>query len=134
MIPEEEYELMKDLETRYKSICLKLWGDQQGEEIHAWIMENRPAAFQKKLMEVMVPIWEMDAVELKTKILCCIASFTSHGKTEVEFFIKMAYAHKIPQEEIEEILLLTGLEFGFPNAEMTIGVLQEVYQSAPMTA
>ena len=46
----------------------------------------------------------------------------------------MAYAHKIPQVEIEEILLLTGLEFGFPNAEMAIGVLQEVYQSAPTTA
>ena len=50
MIPEEEYELMKDLETRYKSICLKLWGDQQGEEINAWIMDNRPVPFQKKCM------------------------------------------------------------------------------------
>ena len=131
MIAEEGYTSMKDLETRYKDICLKLWGDQQGEEIHAWILGNRPAGFQRKLMEVMVPIWEMDSVDLKTKILCCIASFTSHGKAEVEFFMKMAYAHKIPQLDIEEILLLTGLEFGFPNAEMAIGVLQEIYRSPP---
>jgi hypothetical protein len=41
----------------------------------------------------------------------------------------MAYAHKIPKSEVEEILLLVGLEFGFPNAEMTIGVLQEVYDT-----
>jgi alkylhydroperoxidase/carboxymuconolactone decarboxylase family protein YurZ len=118
---------MDDLEQRYKNICLKLWGEQQGNEIHSWIIDNRPPHFQRKLMEVMVPIWEMEKVDLKTKILCCISAFTSHGRSEVEFFLKMAYAHKIPKSEVEEILLLVGLEFGFPNAEMTIGVLQEVY-------
>ena len=44
-----------------------------------------------------------------------------------EFFFKMAHVHKIPKEEVEEILLLTGLEAGFPNAEMAIEILERVY-------
>jgi hypothetical protein len=40
----------------------------------------------------------------------------------------MAHAHNISRLEIEEILLLMGLEFGFPNAEMTIGLLEGVYE------
>jgi alkylhydroperoxidase/carboxymuconolactone decarboxylase family protein YurZ len=120
---------MNDLEERYKNICLELWGVEQGAEIHTWIVDNRPVSFQRKLMEVMVPIWEMKTVDLKTKILCCISAFTSHGRPEVQFFLKMAHAHNISKLEIEEILLLMGLEFGFPNAEMTIGLLQEVYEN-----
>lgn len=119
---------MSDLEERYKNICLELWGDEQGIEIHSWIVDNRPVSFQRKLMEVMVPIWEMKTVDLKTKILCCISAFTSHGRPEVEFFLKMAHAHNISRLEIEEILLLMGLEFGFPNAEMTIRLLEGVYE------
>ena len=58
---------MENLDERYKNICLKLWGEEQGEEIHEWIITNRPVAFQRKLMEVMVPIWEMDKVDMRTK-------------------------------------------------------------------
>lgn len=118
---------MENLEKRYKDICLKLWGEDQGAEIHEWIITNRPVAFQRKLMEVMVPIWEMDKVDMRTKILCCVAAFTALGRGEVEFFFKMAHVHKIPKEEVEEILLLTGLESGFPNAEMAIEILERVY-------
>ena len=64
---------------------------------------------------------------MRTKILCCIAAFTALGRSEVEFFFKMANVHKIPKEEVEEILLLTGLESGFPNAEMAIEILEKVY-------
>jgi alkylhydroperoxidase/carboxymuconolactone decarboxylase family protein YurZ len=41
----------------------------------------------------------------------------------------MAKYHKIPREEVEEILLLTGLEAGFPTAEMAIQHLQRVYSA-----
>ena len=121
---------MSDLETRFRAICLRLWGERQGEEVYRWIVETRPPGFHAKLVEVMVPIWEMERVDLRTKILCCIAVFTAQHKQEVEFFMKMAAFHGIPQEDVEEILLLTGLEAGFPAAEMAIGHLRKAYADA----
>jgi alkylhydroperoxidase/carboxymuconolactone decarboxylase family protein YurZ len=120
---------MADLEQRFRTVCLRLWGEEQGEEVYAWIRDNRPPYFHAKLVEVMLPIWELNRVDLRTKILCCIAVFTAQHKQEVEFFIKMAKYHKIPREEVEEILLLTGLEAGFPTAEMAIQHLQRVYSA-----
>ena len=130
---------MADLEQRFRTVCLRLWGEEQGEEVYAWIRDNRPPYFHAKLVEVMLPIWELNRVDLRTKILCCIAVFNTQvvilqidiaqHKQEVEFFIKMAKYHKIPREEVEEILLLTGLEAGFPTAEMAIQHLQRVYSA-----
>ena len=119
--------MSNDIERRFEAICHKLWGDEQGGEIYAWIVNSRPASFHARLREVMVPIWEMDRVELRTKILCSIAMFTARHMQEVEFFMKMAAHHGIPREEVEEILLLAGLEFGFPAAEMAIDILTRVY-------
>ena len=116
-----------DLERRFRAITHKLWGEEGGEEIYQWIVTSRPPAFHAKLREVMVPIWEMDRVDLRTRILCSIAMFTATHKQEVEFFMKMAAHHGIPREEVEEILLLAGLEFGFPAAEMAIEILTRVY-------
>ena len=116
-----------DLERRFEAICHKLWGSEQGGEIYDWIVTSRPPSFHAKLREVMVPIWEMDRVDLRTKIMCSIAMFTAQHKQEVEFFMKMAAHHRIPREEVEEILLLAGLECGFPAAEMAIDILVRVY-------
>lgn len=121
---------MSDLDARFRAICLRLWGTEQGEQVHRWIVDTRPPAFHRKLVEVMVPIWEMNRVDLRTKILCCIAVFTAQHKHEVEFFAKMAAFHGIPREDVEEILLLTGLEAGFPAAEMAIGYVSKAYAEA----
>ena len=67
---------MASLEERYRAICHRLWGDDEGERIHQWIRASRPASFHEQMIRVMVPIWEMDRVDLRTKILCCIATFT----------------------------------------------------------
>jgi len=47
---------------------------------------------------------------------------------EVEFFMKMAAHHGIPQVEVEEVILLAGLEAGFPRAEKAVMILTRVYQ------
>jgi alkylhydroperoxidase/carboxymuconolactone decarboxylase family protein YurZ len=116
-----------DLAARFKAICLHLWGPDKGEEIHAWIVSERPAHFHHMTMQVMVPIWEMNSVDIRTKILCCISLFVGLGRDEQRFFMLMAAHHGIPQSDIEEILLLIGLEAGFPTAEKAIGIVQEVY-------
>lgn len=116
-----------DMDARFRAITHKLWGSDEGEEIYQWIVATRPPAFHAKLINVMVPIWEMDKVELKTKILCAISLFTGLHRDEAEFFFKMAAYHQIPQEEVEEILMLTGLEAGFPSAEKAIVTMKNVY-------
>src|SRR5262249_51854143 len=117
-----------ELEDRFKRICLNLWGPEKGESLYQWMQESRPPYFQEITRKVMVPIWEMNKVDLRTKILCCISIFTARHLQEVKFFMGMAAYHGIPQEQVEEILLLTGIEAGFPAAEMAIGLMKEAYE------
>ena len=119
---------MEDLEARFRAICLKLWGDEEGEEIYRWIADNRPPYFHGMLVQVMVPMWEMNKVDLKTKILAMCACFTARHMQEVEFMFKAAAHHGIPREHVEEILLMAGVEGGFPSAEMAITILIRVYE------
>ncbi len=119
--------MSEDMEQRFKAICLKLWGEEEGEDIYAWIHDNRPPYFHSRLVQAMVPIWEMDKLDLRTKILCIITLFTGLHLDEVEFFMKMAAHHGIPQEQVEEVLLLAGLEAGFPRAEKAIMIMTRVY-------
>jgi alkylhydroperoxidase/carboxymuconolactone decarboxylase family protein YurZ len=121
------------LGARFKAICQKLWGPDKGDEIHDWIVSERPAHFQAMTMQVMVPIWEMDRVDIRTKILCCISLFVGLNRDEQRFFLMMAAHHGIPQDDIEEILLLIGLEAGFPTAEKAIGIVQDVYRQHAST-
>ena len=119
---------MEDLEARFKAIVLRLWGDEEGEEIYRWIIDSRPPYFHGMIVQVMVPMWEMNKVDLKTKILAMCACFTARHMQEVEFMFKAAAHHGIPREQVEEIVLLAGLEGGFPSAEMAIMLLTKVYE------
>lgn len=121
---------LSPLEERFRAVCLKLWGERNGEETYRWIKATRPPHFHSIAMQVMTPIWESDRLDLRTRILCCIAVFTAQHRTEVEFFMKMAAHHRIPFHEVEEVLLLTGLEAGFPSAEMAIQFLRKAYEEA----
>jgi len=118
-----------DLDKRFRAITHRLWGDEEGEEIYQWIKATRPPGFHAQLARVMVPIWELNKVDLKTKILCAISLFCGKNMREVEFFFKMAAHHKIPREHVEEILMLVGLEAGFPAAEMGIEILKKTYDA-----
>ncbi len=119
--------LESELEARFRAITHRLWGKEQGDEVHQWICDTRPPYFHEMIVRVMVPLWEMDKVDLRTKILCGIGIFTALHRDEVEFFVKMANHHGIPQVEVEEIMLLAGLEAGFPNAEHAIHFVTKEY-------
>jgi alkylhydroperoxidase/carboxymuconolactone decarboxylase family protein YurZ len=118
---------MDDLEERFRKLCIHLFGPEEGPGVHTWIKSTRTPTFHRVAAQVMLPVWELSKVDLKTKILCCIALFTGLSRDEVKFFLMMAKAHDIPMEQVEEILLLTGLEAGFPTAEKAIQIMQEVY-------
>ena len=118
---------MPTLDERFHAVCLKLWGKEEGQNTYQWIKSTRPPHFHALAMQVMTPIWESDRLDLRTRILCCIAIFTALNRSEVRFFMNMAAHHQIPREEVEEVLLLTGLEAGFPTAEMAVQLLVAAY-------
>lgn len=115
------------LEERFKRLCLKLFGETEGPGVYEWIRSTRTPVFHRIAAQVMLPVWELSRVDLRTKILCCVALFTGLHRDEVKFFVMMAKAHGIPEYELEEVILLTGLEAGFPTAEKAIQVVKEVY-------
>lgn len=117
------------LEERFRNLCLKLFGEAEGPAIYEWIKSTRTPVFHRVAAQVMLPVWELSRVDLRTKILCCIALFTGLHRDEVKFFVMMAKTHGIPEYELEEVILLTGLEAGFPTAEKAIQVVKEVYGS-----
>jgi len=70
-------------------------------------------------------IWERDILDMRTKILLLIAMFAVMGREEIKLFMRAAMIHGVTRSEIEEILLLAGLESGMPNAAVGFRRLSE---------
>ena len=60
-----------------------------------------------------MPIWEMDKVDIRTKILCCVAAFTALGRGEVEFFLKWHMSIKYLKKRLKKSFCLRGLSQAF---------------------
>ena len=70
-------------------------------------------------------IWERDILDMRTKILLLVAMFAVMGRAEIKLFMRAAMIHGVTRAEIEEILLLAGLESGMPNAAIAFRRLAE---------
>jgi 4-carboxymuconolactone decarboxylase len=70
-------------------------------------------------------IWERDTLDMRTKIILLIAMFAVMNRPEIKLFMRAALIHGVSRAEIEEILLLAGLESGMPNAAAGFARLAE---------
>jgi alkylhydroperoxidase/carboxymuconolactone decarboxylase family protein YurZ len=103
-------------QSRGRAMFLRIFGPHYGAELCAQIDEDR-TGFNQVLMEQISPIvWEMDKVELPTKLLAVIAVFTALNREDISFFVRAALHHGVTREQIEEVIMLAGLESGFPAA------------------
>ena len=101
---------------RAVEMFLRLFGPDYGAELTAQI-DQGPTDFNAILMERISPtVWGMNRVELRTKLLCTIAVFTALNRDDIKYFIRAALHHGLTREEIEEVIMLAGLESGFPAA------------------
>ena len=99
--------------ARAEQMFKKIFGPDYGAELCDQLNEGD---FNKVLMCRIAPeVWELHGADLRTKILCVIAVCTAQ-KLDVSYFIRAALFHKISIEEIESVMLLAGLEAGFPAA------------------
>ena len=106
-------EFTKEELSRGREMFHKIFGPDYGEELCKQLQDGE---FNQILMCRIAPeIWGLDSVDLKTKILCVIAVCTAQ-KLDVGYFIRAGIFHGISRREMEHIMLLAGLESGFPAA------------------
>ncbi|GAH55089.1 unnamed protein product, partial [marine sediment metagenome] len=68
-------------------------------------------------LNILTPeIWALNKMDLKTKILCAFSALAALGRTETEVFAYGAFYHGITIEQLTEIILVVGIEAGFPAA------------------
>lgn len=108
-----EQEFTEEELTRGREMFYMVFGPDYGEELCKQLEDGE---FNQILMCRIAPeIWELDSVDIKTKILCVIAVCTAQ-KLDVEYFIRAGIYHGISRREMEHVMLLAGLEAGFPAA------------------
>jgi 4-carboxymuconolactone decarboxylase len=70
-------------------------------------------------------IWERPSLNMRTKVLLLVGMFAVMGRPEIKLFMRAAFHHGVTRAEIEDILLLAGLEAGMPNAAAGFARLAE---------
>jgi alkylhydroperoxidase/carboxymuconolactone decarboxylase family protein YurZ len=104
----------------------KVFGPDFGDELARQLDETAGEVNRVVMTRIGPEIWERDTVDIRTKILCAVAIFAAMGREEVKYFMRAALIHGVTRPEIEDILLLAGLEAGFPNAAIAARRLGEV--------
>ena len=114
---------------RARAMFLRIFGPDYGTELCSQLGEGY---FNQILMCRIAPhVWEGAEAPLPTKILCAIALLAATNQ-DCGYFIRAAIHHGISRRQVEEILLLAGLEAGFPAAGVArrrIDVAYEAHQS-----
>lgn len=110
---------------RARRMFRRIFGDDYGEELCAQLGEGD---FNQVLMCRIAPnIWDQEAVDLKAKILCAIALLAA-AHQDCRYFVRAAIHHGLTRRQVEEILLLAGLETGFPAAGVARRSVEQGYQ------
>jgi alkylhydroperoxidase/carboxymuconolactone decarboxylase family protein YurZ len=110
---------------RARRMFRRVFGDDYGGELCAQLGEGE---FNQVLMCRIAPqVWEADAVPLPSKILCAIVLLAA-AHQDCRYFIRAAIHHGISRRQVEEVLLLAGLESGFPAAGTARRAVEQGYQ------
>lgn len=107
---------------RARQMFRTVFGPDYGEELCAQLGDGE---FNNVLMCRIAPnIWLRDATPVVQKILCAIALCTA-VQQDIRYFVRAAIHHGVTREQIEDVLLLAGLEAGFPAAGVARRTLQD---------
>lgn len=116
---------LKDRESeRGRTMFRNVFGPDYGEQLSAQLGESD---FNHVLMCRIAPeIWERNETSITTKILCAIAACTAANQN-IRYFVRAAIHHGITRSQVEEVILLAGLESGFPAAAAARRSVDEAY-------
>ncbi|MXZ27510.1 MAG: hypothetical protein F4222_12290 [Gammaproteobacteria bacterium] len=111
---------------RGRAMFLRIFGPDYGAELCEQLEQND---FNRQLMTRIAPeVWDQEVVDLKTMILCAIGIVTA-ARHDVGYFVRAGIHHGISREEMEAVIMLAGLEAGFPSAGEARRRLDEAYAS-----
>ena len=97
----------------------KMFGPEYSEKFIDELETISPD-FARIVSNFLLPeIWALAKVDLKTKILCAFSALAALGRPETRTFAYGAYAQGVSREELTEIILIVGIEAGFPAALQT---------------
>ena len=109
---------------RGRAMFLRIFGPEYGAELCGQLEQND---FNRQLMTRIAPeVWEQEAVDLKTMILCAIGIVTA-VRHDVGYFVRAGIHQGIRREKMEAVIMLAGLEAGFPSAGEARRRLDEAY-------
>ena len=103
----------------------KVFGEELGSHLAQKFSAKSGSMSQVVMTRIAPEIWERDNLDIRTKLLCAVAIFAAIGNDEVKLFMRGAMVHGCTFQEIEDVLLLAGLETGFPNAMAASRLLDE---------
>lgn len=109
---------------RGRAMFLRIFGPDYGAELCDQLEQND---FNRQLMTRIAPeVWDQDEVDLKTMILCAIGIITA-ARHDVAYFVRAGIHHGITRGEMEAVIMLAGLEAGFPSAGEARRRLDQAY-------
>ena len=110
---------------RARRMFTRIFGNDYGGELCAQLGDGE---FNQVLMCRIAPqVWEADSIPLPTKILCAIALLAA-AHQDCRYFVRAAIHHGVSRRQVDEILLLAGLEAGFPAAGTARRAVEQGYQ------
>ena len=109
---------------RGRAMFLRIFGPDYGAELCEQLEQND---FNRQLMTRIAPeVWDQDVVDMRTMILCAIGIVTA-ARHDVGYFVRAGIHHGIAREEMEAVIMLAGLEAGFPSAGEARRRLDQAY-------
>lgn len=103
----------------------RMFGDIYGEELCSQLHEG-PVGLNRFIMCTIGPeVWERDKLDMKTRMFVALAVLAAMGRAETKYFMRGAFCNGATREEIEEVLIVTGQEAGFPCAALAAQRLDE---------
>jgi 4-carboxymuconolactone decarboxylase len=102
-----------------------VFGEAYGGSLCRQLHEGAVGINRFVMAEIGPLVWMRDVLPTKIRMFIAIASLATLGRAEVKFFMRGAFANGATREEIEEVLIITGQEAGFPCATLAAQRLDE---------
>lgn len=102
-----------------------VFGDAYGGYLARQMHEGAVGINRVIMTQIAPTIWERDGLPIKTRLFVAISTLAALGRDDVKFFMRGALAQGASRAEIEEVLLVVGLETGFPAATRAARSLDE---------
>ncbi len=102
-----------------------MFGEVYGAELCKQLHEG-PVGINRFIMTQIGPmVWNRDKLDMKTRMFVALAVLAALGRDDTSFFMRGAFCNGATREEIEEVLIVTGQEAGFPCATRAARRLDE---------